>query len=619
MTRFMRLCCALSILIPATIMPVAVMAAAPPFPAKIVTITARNQSVANVVSDLFGQAGLRVKVSSAVNAKLNGTFTAPPAEIWAQLSRAFNLVAYYDGAVVRVYAASEIQTRSFATASPSVVVRDAQRMQIADSANIISASTGAVSATGVPTFLDRVEKLASSVRTAAVSAPPVVTPTVAPIRAVTPASAGVISPLLAGPSALQTVRSAIIARASFRNPYEVRIFYLRYARADDTIQKSFDRTDVIPGVATILRGIMGDGRASETVSTSGNFDIARQSLPRLLGRGLSSVPPNAAQQDYDDSPPVAGEAAPTRTLALRDVNGPRIEVDAATNAVIIRDRPESMSVYEDMIRGLDVESRGIEVEATILELDTTRLKELGIDFNLRDHGLNALFGGQQSNPTQGFSAANLGANLLTGAMNGFNVRITALEKSGALRVISRPRMSTLNNIPVIFNNQVTYYVRVAGDRQVDLFPITAGLIMRVKPSVLYDGGELRTRLTIDIADGAPSGLIVDGIPAVKQASINTNAIVKQGESLMIGGMTIDTEYDYRSKIPVAGDVPILGQLFRKRSKGGSHFERLFLITARILTQGKGMTAASAEPSRVIPLERLQAISSGRRVKGGGSR
>lgn len=601
--------------------PIAVIAAVPPFPAKTVTITARNQSVSNVVNDLFGQAGLRVKVSSAVNAKMNGTFTASPAEIWSQLSRAFNLVAYYDGAVVRVYAASEIQTRSFATASPTAVMNDAKRMQISDASNIVTASTAAVSATGVPTFLERVEKLAASMRTAALTATPAATLTTAPIvRNTTPASASIVSPMLTGPAALQTVRSQVMARASVRNPYEVRIFYLRYARADDTIQKSSDRTDVIPGVGSILRGMMGDGRPSETVSTSGNFEIARRSLPRLLGRGLDAVPPSAAQQDYDDGPTAGGSVPQVRTVGVRDVNGPRVEVDSTNNAVLVRDRPESMSVYEDIIRALDVEPRGIEVEATILELDITRLKELGVNFSLQNGDLNALFGGQQTNPTQSFSQGNIGANILTGALAGFAVRITALEKSGALRVVSRPRMSTLNNIPVVFNNQVTYYARVAGDRQVDLFPITAGLIMRVNPSVLYDGGELRTRLAIDIIDGSPSGLVVDGIPAVKQSSINTNAVVKQGESLMIGGMTIDSEYDYKSKVPGLGDIPVIGQLARKRSKGGSHFERLFLITARILSQGKGATPAVAqEQPRLIPLEQLQGKGSGRRYKEGGSR
>ena len=599
MTRLLRLFCALLLFIP-----VVIHAALPPFPAKTLTITARNQSVSNVINDLFGQAGLRVKVSSAVNGKMNGTFTATPAEIWSQLSRAYNLVGYYDGAVVRVYAASEIQTRSFASTAPQTVVRSAQQLRLVDNSNIIMASGNAVTATGIPEFLSRVAQLAGSTTAPIVTATTATSPV---IRNTTPASVPVISPMLNGPATLATIRSAVLTRASIRNPYEVRIFYLRYARADDNIQKSTDRTVVIPGVASILRGVMGDGRPSETVSTSGNFDVARQSLPRLLGRGLTAVPPDASQRDYDDANGPSGGGAVVQQVVARDINGPHIEVDATNNAVIIRDRPESMTVYEDIVRALDVEPRQIEVEALILELDTNRLKELGIDFSIADHGLNALFGGQQTNPTSGFSPGNIGASLLTGALNGFNLRITALEKSGALRVVSRPRMSTLNNIPVVFNNQVTYYARVAGDRQVDLFPITAGLIMRVNPSVLYDGGELRTRLAIDIVDGSPSGLVVDGIPAVKQSSINTNAVVKQGESLLIGGMTIDTEYDYKSKIPVVGDIPVAGQLFRKRSKGGQHFERLFLITARILSQNKGAVAATSA-SPIIPLERLQAMT-----------
>ena len=79
MIRTLRLFAALSLLVP-----VSVQAAAPPFPTKVITISARNQSVDKIVTDLFGQAKLRVKVSSAVNAKMNGTFTDTPAAIWAQ-------------------------------------------------------------------------------------------------------------------------------------------------------------------------------------------------------------------------------------------------------------------------------------------------------------------------------------------------------------------------------------------------------------------------------------------------------------------------------------------------------------------------------------------------------
>jgi type III secretion protein C len=596
----------------AVVAPAAAPAEAPPFTDKTVTVTARNQRVDAAIADLFGQAGLKVKTSSAINGKINGVFVGTPKTIWTQFARAFNLVAYYDGAVVRVYTGAEIQSRSFEAANPAGIVQDAQKMRIIDSANTVAASANAVSATGVPAFLDRISQLAGSTRAAN---PAIIQ------ASTTPSNAAIISPLL-GPAAMDTVssvpvRSRLLSSASTRSPYEVRIFYLRYARADDTIQKSFDRTVVIPGVASILRGMMGDGRPSNTVSTSGNFDLERQSMPRLGGRGLNSVPPDEAQRSFDQQGTPGLDTTVVRDAAPRDINGPRVEVDPTNNAVLIRDRPESMSVYEDIVKGLDVEPRGVEIEATIIELDTSRLKDLGIDAGFRDGGFAALFGGSQSNPTDNFSGANAAATYLTGSLNGFSLRITALEKSGILHVVSRPRLSTLNNIPAVFNNQVQYYVRVAGDRQVDLFPVTAGMVMRVNPSVLFDGGELRTRLSIEILDGSPTGLIVDSIPAVKQSSINTSAVVKQGESLLIGGMTVETQYDYKSKVPGVGDIPIIGQAFRKRSKGSQHIERIFLITPRILSQSSPAGLQPASATTPIPLEKLQALAAA--GKSGGKR
>lgn len=591
---------------------VAVMSSPPPaqaegvpFRNKSITITARNQRIEAVITQLFGESGLRVKVSSAVTGKLNGAFVGTPQRIWGQLARAFNLIAYWDGAVVRVYSGNEIQSRSFASANPVGVVRDARRLGLVDRANMVRAAATSVSASGVPAFLDRIAQLAGTT--------PATTGGLAPTQvAATPADAPIVSPLL-GPAAMDPVRSAplrsrVLSAASARSPYEVRIFYLRYARADDTIQKSFDRTIAIPGVASILRGMMGDGRPSATVSTSGNFDLQRQSMPRLGGRGLNAVPPDDSQRSFT-APETGGGPVVVQEAPVRDVDGPRVEVDPANNAVLIRDRPESMSVYEDIVRALDVEPRGVEIEATILELDTTRLKELGLDFGFRTGGFGALFGGTAMNPAENFSNGNVAAAYLTGSLDLFAARITALEKAGALQIVSRPRLSTLNNIPAVFNNQVQYYVRVAGDRQVDLFPVTAGMVMRVNPSILFDGGELRTRLTIEINDGSPTGLVVDGIPAVKQSSINTSAVVRQGESLLIGGMTMDTQFDYKSKVPVAGDIPLLGQAFRKRKKGAQHLERIFLITPRVLSQRPQLAAQPAgTPTTPIPLEQLQAAA-----------
>ncbi len=583
-------------------------AGAPPFPQRQVDIAGRGQKVDMFLRELFGQAGLKVKVSSAVTGTIQGRFTGKPGEIWAQMARAFNLLSFYDGSVVRIYASSEIQNRTFSANAPDAVLKEARRLGLIDANNTIAVGKSTLSANGVPFFLEQVEKIAGSVgnRPVAIAVAPPVTGPITPVKTdiispIATNSPGLVPVALGAGGGRETspVRSTLVSRASSRIPYEVRIFYLRYARADDTIKESAGRTVAVPGVASVIRGVMGDGCPSETVSSSGNFDIARQNLPRLLSRtdGVGDEEEATVVENRGGRGGGGG--------CSRDVNGPRIEVDASNNAVLVRDRPEAMSVYEDVISSIDTEPRGVEIEATIIELDTNRLKELGFDFNLNINGLSAVFGGVAVNPTGGFSSPGVSASYLTGSGDAFAVRLTALERNGSARIVQRPRLSTLNNLAAEFDNQIEYFVRVAGERDAELYPITVGMVMRVTPSVVYDGGELRTRLAIEIQDGSPSGLVVDGIPGVKRSRINTNAIIKQGESLLIGGITVESQFDYKSKIPGLGDVPLLGNAFKKRSKGGGRIERLFLITPRVITQKGGSPLAASAPQGPIPLEVLE--------------
>ena len=567
-------------------------AAIPSFPGAEIAIAARDQNVAVFLTDFFGKTNLKVKISSSVTGKINGSWRGTPIQIWQQLSQAFNIVAYYDGGVVRVYSAAEMTSRTIPTAVPADIVRQITQMNLADQYNVIKATRGAVVVTGVPSFIDQVAQLASGPRLNSGPA--------TPISPITPVSTtAIVSPLntlppIGGASSALPVRSRIIERAGLRSRYELRIFYLRYARADDTVTSNGGTQSRRSGVATILRGLMGDGRRSETVSSSGNRDLVR----RGGARQLEDVDGNG---DFRDT----REERPVNEGSSRDVDGPRIEVDVSNNAVIVRDRPESMGTYEGLIAGIDIEQRTVEIEATILELDTDRLKNLGIDFNVQTNKLGLVFGG---NPVQGSSfGSDVSGSFLTGGGSLFQVRINALERQGILKVTQRPRLTTLNNNEATFDNQSRFNVRVSGERDARLFEVRFGTILRVTPSVMADGAGLRTKLQVVVEDGRLSGTAVDGIPGTSNSIINTEAIIRQGESLLIGGITIDSEFDYKSKTPGLGDIPIAGNLFKKRQKGGQHLERLILITPRVISSGNP-TSASSTPGAAytpVPLEQLE--------------
>ena len=566
----------------------------PPFPVKTVSINARGQDVRAFLGDLFSQGGLRVKVSTAVAGKVNGVFVDQPDRIWTQMARAYGLVGFHEGGVIRVYAQSEITTRSVGTAAASRVVGEVQRLGLTDATNVVRAGSGVVIATGVPAFLDRVEELAGSATLRS-------QPAIASVPPPPPATVGgaIASPLLRMP-ARGTVRSVVTVAAGRMSPFEVRMFFLKYRDASDRELTSSDRVTLVPGVATLLREQMGDNRG---VSTAASNQYRRSDLDRSQERGWGSGELIGAAE------PRSAEASPEAVLV--DPNGARISADPTNNAIIVRDRPERMGVYEQLIANLDTEPLMIEIEASIIEVNTSKFRELGVDWNLGIDGLRLVFGGEVAG-TNG--APNVGARYISGSGDDFAVRIRALQQSGALRVVSRPVLSTPTNQVAVFDDTTQQFARIAGEREVALKTITYGLSMRVQPSAIEDGGEMRIRMAIEIADTRLNGLVVDGIPLYSGPRISTQSIVRHGEAVLIAGMTTATQYDYKSKTPVLGDVPVLGQAFRKRNKGEAHMERLFLITPRIVSSrvARPVPGDAAKPLSVEELRAGRRLTAARR-------
>ncbi|WP_404334968.1 type III secretion system outer membrane ring subunit SctC [Sphingomonas sp. MMS12-HWE2-04] len=576
-----------------------VTAKLPPFGSKPVSLTARNQDIASFLSSFFSASGLTVVVGDGVTGKVNGRFAGPPAEVWAKLSRAFNLVAYYDGSIVTVYGANQVQSRTIAVPSgrASEVAANVEE-QLGDATNRArSSSADALTATGVPRFLEQVQSLASGTPQQRYAQRP-------PIDRIAPGARG-------GGGEIE--------------PYELRVFYLRYARADDTVLTAGNREVKVPGVGTTLSQIMGDG-APVSGSVEGQYGsrTLRQSQPRLGGRGLNAVAPDAGQasQAYPNDDEYLGLPGGNQGNAVAQPArwaqaGPRISIDPSLNAVIVRDRPENMQAYEGLVRALDIQPQVVQLEATIIDLNIEKIRDLGIDWRVQSQGFSALFGGDIGRRTGNVAtdtlnngAANEGLSLssIIGAHQEFIGRISALEKKGAARIVSRPQLVTLSNVEAVFDRTQTFYVRVAGDRQVDLFNVTAGTVLRVNPHVLSDGGVPRIRMVIGVQDGSILEGRVDRIPVVENASVNTQALINEGESLLLGGLTVNSQFDAESKIPLLGDIPVLGELFKTRSRSARRIERLFLITPRIirLDEARAVPASYAPaPAPAVPQTRRQ--------------
>ncbi|MBB4858847.1 type III secretion protein C [Novosphingobium chloroacetimidivorans] len=563
-------------------------AAEPPFSAANVNLVARDQEIGEFLNRFFAAAGVPVNVDPGVRGKINGQFSGSPAETWRKLTEAFNLVGYFDGSVVTVYAASQVQSRPITvpTGRAADVIANARRAGLDDAHNNSRAtSSEMIMATGVPRYLDQVQQLAGAIQR----------PSGSPLR-----NAAISPTPMRAPGRAEYEPPAI-------EPYELRVFYLRYARADDTPLNAGGREIRVPGVGATLSRIMGDGGPVAGGVAAGYGDkVVRQSQPRLLGRGLDAVAPNPNQATpYDDEylglPPVAA-AAPIVDAPKATGGGPRIAIDPSLNAIVVRDRPENMSAYEGLVQALDVRPQIVELEATIIDINVDKLREIGINWRLQSEGFSSLFGsdivrrtGVPNTDILNNGAINRGLSLggIIGSNNEFIGRIQALAEKGAARIVSRPQLVTLSNVEAVFDRTRTFYVRVAGDRQVDLFNVTAGTVLRVNPHVLNDDGKVRMRMVIGVEDGSVTNNEVDDIPVVDRSSVNTQTLINEGEGVLLGGMTVNADYDSESGIPFLKDIPVVGNLFKSQSKRRQHIERLFLITPRLVRLDDAASPASA--------------------------
>jgi type III secretion protein C len=93
---------------------------------------------------------------------------------------------------------------------------------------------------------------------------------------------------------------------------------------------------------------------------------------------------------------------------------------------------------------------------------------------------------------------------------------------------------------------------------------------------------------------------VDTLPVVQRSGINTQALITEGESLLIGGMVRDSSRQGEDKVPFLGDIPIIGHAFKTQNTGSARVERLFLITPRLASSQRAVAAAERARSPVTP-------------------
>lgn len=530
-------------------------AAEVPKVAKQVVLNAREQPIDLFLSELFGKIGVPVEVDDSIIGSVNGDFRKSAGQVIKEISAAFQLSVYYDGAVAYVYPSNEIERKMMYMSDGAAlsVINTASQMGLTDSRNTIKSTDVGLLVTGASRFVAQVDSL----------------------------SAGIAK---RQPTKTSVAKPVVEAADDYT---DVQIFKLKYAWADDVSLVIGGETVVVPGVASLIQQLIQPGALPGTTSSRTPASTSLDGLrgQGLSGRGLQEVSNSSATGNDNPLPIIRGTTG-------GGTAGTAIVADPLTNSVIIRDRAERMASYESLIKELDKEPQMVEIEATIIDLDTDKLRELGINWRLSEGNSDILLGNGTASdelllPNAGVvtpSGAGGIVSLVLGSRQAFISRIRALETQGAARIVSKPHVMTLSNVEALLDTTSTFFVRVEGQEEVDLFDVKVGTRLRVTPHVYERGSRRQIKLRVNITDGSTTDQSVDSIPIIDESNINTQAIVDVGQSLLIGGLVREIKSNGVQRVPVLGRLPVLGGLFRTQIKSNTRQERMFLITPRINTR-----------------------------------
>ena len=325
-------------------------------------------------------------------------------------------------------------------------------------------------------------------------------------------------------------------------------------------------------------------------------------------RGLGQEAPQAPGEGAQD-----GQAA---RLPISD-SGVRLEYEEGTNAVVMVGPDSELAAYRSIVEQLDIRRAQVVVEAIIAEVSDSRAEELGVQWLFADEKLGAgvvNFGAGGANIASIAGAAASGDNAALGKLlsgvngatagighfgGGFNfaVLLNALKSESGFNLLSTPTLLTLDNAEasILVGQEVPFVTGSVTQNNSNPYQTIerreVGVKLRIKPQINIDNS---VRLDIvqevsSIADFASASDVI-----TNKREIKTKVMVEDNGLIILGGLISDETSDRDQKVPLLGDIPGLGRLFRSTGKSGVKQNLMVFIRPRILRDGPSIASFSAE-------------------------
>lgn len=256
------------------------------------------------------------------------------------------------------------------------------------------------------------------------------------------------------------------------------------------------------------------------------------------------------------------------------------------NELVVAGSRDFIASVTDLVAHIDRPGRQVRYEVRVTDITPTESSNIGV-----------LFGGVDG---QGQVIPGSGSTVTTFLQNSIavNATINALVTRGDARVLARPSISSLNNVQasLLVGQQypIVYFDARTGTQQVQF--VNVGVNLSVTPTIGADGA-ITTDLETDYSQVTGT---ISSFPIISTRRAQSTLRVRDGETIVIAGLFADIDTKTLTKVPLLGDLPIIGEVFRNRARSHSRDEVVFLITPHLVVDGDPANAMAPFAEQADP-------------------
>jgi len=264
----------------------------------------------------------------------------------------------------------------------------------------------------------------------------------------------------------------------------------------------------------------------------------------------------------------------------------KIQVNSRTNALIITDIPDKVKIIKAIAEDLDLRTPQVIIEALMADVTLADQNQIGIDWSFKPDKPSTEISMGQTLKLTGDTSGSIIFNRTLWGNPDLETLINFWKQNKRVNILANPRVMTLDNLTATI--KLTEQIPYTSTQQTEQGSYSstqfkeAGIELFVTPHITTK--ENYISMNIKVEQSFQSGTTSDNQPIIDSRSAETNLMVKDGQTIVIGGLRRKTDSTTIDKVPILGDLPFIGKAFRRTIKAVTDVDLLIFVTPTIVAQ-----------------------------------